>query len=471
MFTNIRLKNFKAWGEQLWADGVDLAPITLFLGANSVGKTSLLQPLLLLKQTYASPDKNLDLYLGGKRGDLLDLGSYSQIVYDHQEKTELAFGFEMDEVKRFMHWLHLPEPSERPSGISDQDWVEVNTHAGDVRGPLSYRVSYGSAARTFHLNRLQIKHAGMDLKVSRSAKGAYRIESPLSLIPVETNQKSSPKREFKPINSLRLSEASKEPTFAENFGVDDLILEVLNAFEDLQYLGPLREPPRPSYIWSAQDPGEIGTRGEDSVYRLLANLLVGKKAERGYLINEVSYWLNRMGVADSLTIEQLGKSRFFEVLVNTGNKTANLIHVGFGVSQVLPMIVLAYTAPEGSTIIVEQPEIHLHPSAQSELADLMIHTATARKLQFLVETHSEHLFRRMQTLVADPESPASDKTCAMHFVSRSPEGEAAVTRLVLDEYGRIQNWPERFFGDSIGETERQMSLMLERMMKGAGSGR
>ncbi|MCB1048666.1 MAG: DUF3696 domain-containing protein, partial [Calditrichaeota bacterium] len=162
---------------------------------------------------------------------------------------------------------------------------------------------------------------------------------------------------------------------------------------------------------------------------------------------------------------------FFEVLVNTGNKTANLIHVGFGVSQVLPMVVLALTAPEGSTIIVEQPEIHLHPSAQSELADLMIHTATERKLQFLVETHSEHLFRRMQTLVADPESPASDKNCAMHFVSRSTAGEAVVTRLVLDEYGRIQNWPERFFGDSIGETERQMNLMLERMMKGTESGR
>ncbi len=152
----------------------------------------------------------------------------------------------------------------------------------------------------------------------------------------------------------------------------------------------------------------------------------------------------------------------YEVIVNQGRIKANLVDVGFGVSQVLPVVTLAYFVPEGSTVIVEQPEILLHPRAQTALADLFVTVSRTRRVQFLVETHSEIMFRRLQFLIADEQIAPED--CRLYFVERGKES-AELQRLEVDEYGRIKNWPDMFFGDAIGEVERQTRRMIERMSK------
>ena len=82
----------------------------------------------------------------------------------------------------------------------------------------------------------------------------------------------------------------------------------------------------------------------------------------------------------------------------------------------------------------------------------------------MIETHSEHLFRRMQTLVAREE--LSTEECELYFVEKD-QGQAQLRRLELDAYGRVTNWPERFFGDALGETEEQARLMFQRRMEAA----
>lgn len=141
--------------------------------------------------------------------------------------------------------------------------------------------------------------------------------------------------------------------------------------------------------------------------------------------------------------------------------------VGFGISQVLPMLVLAYFVPPGTTIIAEQPEIHLHPRAQVALAELMAEVAKTRQVQFLAETHSEHLFRRLQSLIADERLTADD--CRLYFVDRDAQGTTQLTPLEVDPYGRVRNWPKQFFGDAIGETERQTRKMFERVARERGN--
>jgi predicted ATPase len=170
-----------------------------------------------------------------------------------------------------------------------------------------------------------------------------------------------------------------------------------------------------------------------------------------------------MEVADGFSLGHEGPSVHYEVLVHQGKIKANLVDVGFGVSQVLPVVTLAYFVPEGSTVIVEQPEIHLHPLAQTTLADLFVEVSRTRRVQFLVETHSENLFRRLQFLIAD-EQVSPEEECRLYFVKREEE-IAALERLEVDRYGRIKNWPEKFFGDAIGEVERQTRRMIERMAK------
>lgn len=125
-----------------------------------------------------------------------------------------------------------------------------------------------------------------------------------------------------------------------------------------------------------------------------------------------------------------------------------LVDVGFGVSQVLPAVVLLYYVPEGATVLMEQPEIHLHPAVQSGLADVMLSVARARNVQIVVESHSEHLLRRLQRRVA--EGTADPDDVKLYFVS-APNGVAQASDLSLNRYGEVENWPEGFFGDEVGE--------------------
>ena len=142
-----------------------------------------------------------------------------------------------------------------------------------------------------------------------------------------------------------------------------------------------------------------------------------------------------------------------------------LTDVGFGVSQVLPALVLLYYVPEGSTVLMEQPEIHLHPSVQSGLADLMLNVARARNVQIIVESHSEHLMRRLQRRVAEAETSA--ESVQLYFVS-TERGTARIADLDLNKWGEIENWPENFFGNEMGEIAAIAKASLNRKMEQTG---
>ena len=169
-----------------------------------------------------------------------------------------------------------------------------------------------------------------------------------------------------------------------------------------------------------------------------------KSPERNRTLNGVSTWLKKMNLADRLRVRQLGHSNRYEVVVDSHRVSANLRDVGIGVSQVLPVLTVAFFAPPGSTVVLEEPEIHLHPLAQSLLAELFAEVSLERerRIQFIVETHSEHLFRRMQTLIA--QKRFKPEHCAMYFVERDRDG-SHLHPLELDDYGRVKNWPDRFF--------------------------
>src|SRR5262249_13334889 len=121
-----------------------------------------------------------------------------------------------------------------------------------------------------------------------------------------------------------------------------------------------------------------------------------------------------------------------------------LTDVGFGVSQILPVLVLLAYVPSGSTVLLEQPEIHLHPAVQAGLADILLEAAVIRDVQVVVESHSEHLLRRLQRRVAETTANADD--CSLYFCDIRG-GESVAERLRLNMFGEIENWPNGFFGD------------------------
>lgn len=443
MLTHLRVKNLKTWAGQLWDDGVELAPITLFLGPNSAGKTSLLQLPLLLKQTFES-DARLDLNLGGRADDLVDLGSYESLIHHHESKRELGLG------------LTLGGDCSESQGVL-----------------LDYRVTYSMVGPAPTVKTLSLRCGDREFGATRQQKGGYRLLAP-GYSPRRFGARGDARRSFQPIRSLSFSPEAVVALGPGGSEAQEVSLRIRQLVGSVAYLGPLRERPERTYLWSGVEPVNLGKRGEFAAHALLASdngpkkQKDGQEGGRGWLIERVSEWLVRLGVAEELRLERQGKSRHYELVVVRGGMKANIMDVGFGVSQVLPILVLAYFVPQGSVIIAEEPEIHLHPRAQVCLAEMMAEVSKSRGVQFLVETHSEHLFRRVQTLVAEERLREPD--CRLYFVDQDDELSGRLSRLHLDEFGRVANWPKHFFGDALGEMERQTRRMLERIAQSRGGG-
>lgn len=428
---------------------VDLAPVTILLGTNSSGKSSLLQSLLLLKQTAASPDRSIHLNLGGdEANDYFNFGHFDDVLTKNSTVRQIDIGFDFDRSR-----LALPSKQERVQS-----------------GSLA--VSYGMTSSGAAVQELKIGSGEQVYRAIRREKGSYSIYARHRTTAVQQSinriatfedeaQPIGKGRNYAPERSIALPAEAIAILGLDGGLAEDISLAIRRELEGIAYLGPLRRKPERDYVWNKSKPGDLGIEGNGVINALFASALLRNKDHNGEtpLIEEVSNWLARMGVADKLEVKQLGHSTRYEIVVHKDGVEANLRDVGIGVSQVLPVLTLAFFAPAGSTILLEEPEIHLHPLAQAVLAELFVETSQKRQVQFIVETHSEHLFRRMQTLVA--KQKLSTKDCRMYFVER--EGaDAVLNSLELDEYGRVSHWPEKFFGDVLGETREQARLMFER---------
>lgn len=426
MFTELRLRNFKTWRE---TGAISLKPVTMLLGTNSSGKSTLIQSLLLLKQTVQSSDRTVHLNLGGDEvNDIFNFGCFDDVLYRGPGgQRQFLIGFDFDRQGK----------GRVASGRFEASYKQTSTGSVTVQS-------------------LRLEAQGRVFQAIRRDKGVFSIL-------VDNEQQPRGKgRNMAPERSVAFPADAIVELGGDGALAQDLSLAIQDELQSISYLGPLRRRPERDYQWNKSKPGDVGTDGRRAVDALLASAIL-KGDSQNRVVEGVSTWLSRMKVADKLEVRQQGRSTRYELLVHRNGVACNLRDVGIGISQVLPVLVLAYFAPEGSTVILEEPEIHLHPRAQSVLAELFVETSKKRKIQFIVETHSEHLFRRMQTLMA--REVTSPKDMALYFVSRDGD-ESKMMTLEVDEYGRLHNWPDGFFGDALGETMEQARIVFNRQRKG-----
>ena len=172
-----------------------------------------------------------------------------------------------------------------------------------------------------------------------------------------------------------------------------------NLFSRILYLGPLREHPRHRYTWEGDHPKGIGQEGEKAISALLSG-----RIRRLPIDEQILSWLQRLELIHSYDLRPVSDTnQDYEFLVKKykGGPEVRLTDIGFGVSQVLPVLILCYYAPEGSILILEQPEAHLHPKVQTELADVLIDVVKNRNVQIILESHSEYLLSRLQRRIAE----------------------------------------------------------------------
>ncbi|MDP2644194.1 MAG: DUF3696 domain-containing protein [Desulfobacterales bacterium] len=216
----------------------------------------------------------------------------------------------------------------------------------------------------------------------------------------------------------------------------------------------------------------MGRRGEKVVDALLSSrdagqsISLGRGRKRLTLEERVARWLKELGLIESFSVRPITPDgKLFQVWVRRRTKAAEVLitDVGFGVSQILPVIALCYYAPKGSTVLLEQPEIHLHPSVQAGLADVCIDAVRTRGIQIILESHSEHLLRRLQLRMA--EDILKPENAALYFC-KTEKGESRLMHLDLDLFGTITNWPKGFFGDEYQEIAKTQEAILKRMQRG-----
>lgn len=215
----------------------------------------------------------------------------------------------------------------------------------------------------------------------------------------------------------------------------------------LRYLGPLREAPRlVSPLGQGTRATPVGVSGEytaDFLARGRARIIrftrpEGEQTETP-LLEAVSEWVTYLGVGSRVLVEdrgKLGRSLRLEV----DGRHRDLTAVGVGASQLLPVVTLLLGAPPGSVVMLEQPELHLHPAVQSRLADFLL--SARRDMKIVVETHSEYLVSRLRLRTA--ENQADPDRLAILFLRRY-DGVTDVKRLVLGPLGDLDEWPAGFF--------------------------
>lgn len=451
MLTELHFTNFKSWPEAK----LECGRITGVFGTNSSGKTSLLQFLLLLKQTKDATDRAIALELNG---DLVELGTIRDAIHRHDEDGSIRFDLSF----RLQGMHTLTDPSDkRTSAITRGDKLSLRAEIGvRNRAPYTKNIAYELGDMTFELVPREDKSQAFDLRANAQADD----KSQFRFVRTQGRAWQLPG----PIKSYAFPDQAR--TFFQNSGfLADLEALYEEALDNIYYLGPLRHPPERDYLWARSRPTDVGTSGEKTIDAILSateakeTRNVKPKAHHMPFQEMIAHWLRKMGMIDSFRVEEIADgSNLWRAYVRTrsGASEVQLTDVGFGVSQVLPVITLLQYVPEGSTVVLEQPEIHLHPLAQAELADVIIQAATHRKVQVILESHSEHLLLRLQRRIAEAAVSAED--VKLYFCD-APRGVSTLTPLEIDLYGNIRNWPEKFMGDAFGETAEAELARLKRM--------
>ncbi len=455
MLNELRIKNFKGWKD---TGNIKMAPITLFFGTNSSGKSSIGQFLMLLKQTVDVADRKAVVYSGSKNS-AVQLGSFVEMVHEHKLENDIEFNYTWSLTSS----LKIKDPVSNKTFQSNQ--IEFSANIGTIEATqqklqvnhLEYQLSNGDE-----------KSFTIKMKTREEDKSKYEINATRYTLKRNSGRVwyfSSPVRFYGFPDEVVAYYKNAE--FVQNL---NLLHEKL--FHSIYYLGPLRTKTERLYSWAGNEPDGVGFSGEYTIAAMLAaktrKISFGNKKSYRLFEEVIAMKLKEMYLIDDFKVNKISDNRQeYEVKVKTkGSKSwVDLPDVGFGVSQVLPVLVQCFYAPANSIIIIEQPEIHLHPAAQSILADVLIDVINSkengkdRNIQLIIETHSEHFLRRLQRRIAE-DVIKKEKVSA--YFAKVDRASAKLEPLKIDIFGSIQNWPENFFGDEMEDITAQSKAAIKK---------
>jgi hypothetical protein len=407
MLDSIELRNFRAF-----RDGTVLpfSPLTLILGSNSAGKSSLLSALLLMKQTIEDPSFGVQIPILRLNGTRIDAGNYRDIVYSHNIKSKIGFSFHFSNnsqsVGSPLVGLRIPRMHYAP-------WMYRrfrNSRAESRRKLQSLKLDYSSAGQfSPNLSSFRATQAdGNGAWFTRTTEReriqhwkAYTHGLPQQSLSLGFSE-SSPF--FPDIRLRKKAWAPKDYRMLRTFmrETNASMQEVSEFLSLMTYVGPFRTPPKRRYSFSGLAASETGQSGEQAMDLLILETITRHQSSTP-LRDAVAFWLRHMNLAKSVDVSSIAAgSNLFEIMLSGAGtaKSANIADVGFGISQVLPVLIQGLLTPRGGLYAVQQPELHLHPDAQAGLADFFLFLAE-QGIRCMIETHSEYLLVRLRRRLAE----------------------------------------------------------------------
>ena len=355
-----------------------LAPLTLLSGANASGKSSVLQSLALLHQTMREDEWATRIMLNGSTAVL---GTVADVVDQVNGQHSFSIGLVDDEAD--CHWTFVGDRRDMS--------LQVSSVAVNLRWP----------GGPFHI----------DVKMDNADELHYLL-----------------------------------PT-----GVDAAAPALTERVKNLTYITAEREGPREVYPLEDQHTAaRVGPRGENAVSvfhrerdeRVSDELRLAEAAPT--LFHQVSARLDRFFPGCAVDVQQVPNSNAVTLGVRTSEDTGFLrpVHCGFGITQILPIIVAALSLPPGNLLLIENPEVHLHPAGQALMGQFLAEVACSG-VQVIVESHSDHILNGIRRAVKSGSIPAED--VAIHFFRPRTADRPQVLMPALDDSGNIDIWPSGFF--------------------------
>ena len=455
----------------------ELKPLTILSGINSSGKSSFIQLFLLLKETIDLDSSKFLLYL---KGELFDVKNYQDIIYKKDLSNFLKVVFNLSK-KDFEKFGDKVKKSLYDSFDEYQCQLEITFKLKD------HDVYISDFILNYNLPEGGKKDQFVKFHQAKEGKTHCYVESNVSSFgnALWTDKPDS----FNSINYSSIFPISYE-TYKESIQlgpkgdtISDGIIEIeypkiesiksfMKAFfEELYYIGPLREMPKDEYLMKSTI-NSVGSKGQyvaqflelnkDEIIEISIptfNETVAYHKDEMTLLNGVKFWFcDTFKICKDIYTKKIGES-YVICLVNFDDVELTIKHVGFGISQILPIIVQGLIMSKTGTLILEQPEIHLHPKVQSLMFDF-IYSLTLLGKSIIVETHSDHFITRMRRRIAEDETNFIKEKVNLTFIESGKNG-VLFKDIPLDDYGSSNYFPEDF----IEKNDVELSAIVKAQMK------
>lgn len=489
MLKSISLENYKCFRN---SGEIEIAPLTVLCGINSSGKSSIINSLLLLKQSYEdnSISNNMKLngaYVKGGRFKDISLKREDQLI-------TLSVSYELEKPKRYeklekkrskyditacknLAKLYSPYNVRCFRILSEvmveqyngKNFVDDNIMAGQKITIRAICEDSTSIISSVELKRLKNQINQYVIQIDNFPDG----DSGELTEHVELRDATCYFENFNLINAFS-SDIYPVGTQVSGLLANVYLIFKMNALQlkNIHYLTPLRGYPQRNYNLDCET-DDVGISGEYTPYIMRK---YGKKYIDGFLppeknkipVSEKKLPFKKcvQGWLDYLNFGKYSLTSSLEA-IQLNIQDYNVSNVGFGISQVLPIIVSGLIQKESEILLLEQPEIHLHPGAQMCMADFLVSMAMHNK-GVIVETHSDHIINRVVRRAM--ESKEINNRMVIYFIEQDSEGISHVERVFIDPIRGVLIDNENFFMQFASETEKIVETGFNNLQKGNQNG-